>query len=174
MVTCIAGLGLYENPLTSDTQTVQPSLMPRPRSGGVIHPRAATFLGSGHETTINCQIASYSVCRQRGSVQRRIQGGFWGVATPPFIYGNAPSSAKQPLPLPPLFVSGLKRRTAPPPPPSLFVLGLKWTAPPPPPPLFVSGLKRTAPPPPPHAFCIGPEAGSTPPPPPPPRFSCRV
>ena len=27
-------------------------------------------------------------------------GGGLGVATPPFIYGNAPSSAKQPLPLP--------------------------------------------------------------------------
>ena len=27
-------------------------------------------------------------------------GGVLGVATPPFIYGNAPSSAKQPLPLP--------------------------------------------------------------------------
>ena len=27
-------------------------------------------------------------------------GGDLGVATPPFIYGNAPSSAKQPLPLP--------------------------------------------------------------------------
>ena len=31
---------------------------------------------------------------------RRIRGEVLGVATPPFIYGNAPSSAKQPLPLP--------------------------------------------------------------------------
>ena len=27
-------------------------------------------------------------------------GGVWGLQPPPFIYGNAPSSAKQPLPLP--------------------------------------------------------------------------
>ena len=123
------------------------------------------------------------------SFQRRIQGGgFWGLqpplsymVTPPLLL-NSPS---------PLFISGLKRRTALPPPPPPPLCFSYWalngqhpppppprfsyrpeadsTPPPPPPPLSVSGLKRTAPPPPP-AFRIGPEADSTPPPP---RISSR-
>ena len=44
-----------------------------------------------------CVTCAYSCAHTRGGSRG---GGVLGVATPPFIYGNAPSSAKQPLPLP--------------------------------------------------------------------------
>ena len=98
--------------------------------------------------TVHCLGLQHLTSRLYIPSQRRIQGGGWvlGVATPPFIYGNAPSSAQPPLPFPyRAWSAGQHPR---PPSSALFVSGLKWTA---------------TPPPPPPAFRIAPDADSTPP-----------